>query len=324
MDFNDVPLFVRIVESGSFSAAASDLGVQRSSVSRAIARLEQTLGVRLLQRTTRTLALTDAGQAFYERVRSAVSGIDEALDAAREFGQEPRGTVRMTAPGDSAQFALAEVVADFARQYPNIRVELTLTGRTVDLVAEGFDLAIRAGRLADSTLIARRVGPTPLAAFAAPSYLKRAGMPRSLQDLKQHDCVLFRSRGSKATWHFTGPNGDESVDVRGQLSADDLDFVLRLCAAGAGIGVLPTAIAHEQVLSGAIEVVLPEYRVSRGSVYVVLPSAAFVPARVALLRDHLALHLERRLGQIEAQCAGHAARGTRPATRRPKRAVRRA
>lgn len=316
MDFNDVPLFVRIVESGSFSAAAADLGVQRSSVSRGIARLEKALDVRLLQRTTRKLGLTDAGQAFYERVRGAVSGIEEALDTAREFGHEPRGTVRMTTLPDSAHFNLAEVIAEFAKKYPHIRVELVLTARTVDLVAEGFDLAIRAGRLVDSSLIARRVGPTPLALFAAPSYLKRAGVPESLADLKRHECVLFRSRGPKATWHFTGPNGEEAASVQGQVSADDMTFLTRLCMAGAGIAVIPVALAREPALSGAISLVLGEYRVNGGSVYVVLPSASFVPARVALLRDHLVEHLEREIALSEAECTGHHAGVARPAARR--------
>jgi DNA-binding transcriptional LysR family regulator len=316
MDFNDVPLFVRIVESGSFSAAAAGLGLQRSSVSRAMGRLEKSLGVRLLQRTTRKLALTDAGQAFYERVRGAVAGMDEALDTAREFGHEPRGTVRMTTLPESAQFSLAEVIAEFVRKYPGIRVELVLTQRTVDLVAEGFDLAIRAGRLADSSLIARRVGPTPLALFAAPSYLKRAGVPHSLQDLTRHECVLFRTRGPKAVWRFSGPAGEESVEVRGSLSADDMIFVLRLVMAGAGVGVIPASLAREAALSGAIEVILPEYRVSRGSVYVVLPSAAFVPARVALLRDHLVAHLERELAHAEAECTRHHPAPSVPAGRR--------
>ncbi|HMJ14714.1 MAG TPA: LysR family transcriptional regulator [Polyangiaceae bacterium] len=320
MDFNDVPLFVRIVDTGSFSTAAAELGMQRSSVSRAMARLEQGLGVRLLQRTTRKLALTDAGQAFYERVRGAVSGIDEALDAAREFGPEPRGTVRLTTPPDSSHFGLADAIREFTEKYPSIRVELLLTGRTVDLVAEGVDIAIRAGRLADSSLIARRVGGTPLALFAAPKYLERAGVPQTLDDLKRHECVLFRTRGPKATWHFSGPNGDESVEVQGQLSADDMAFILRLCMAGAGVAFIPTMLAREPAIAGAIQLVLPQYGLSRDSVYVVLPSAAFVPARVALLRDHLVRHLQREIAQTEKDCTAHEARrGRAPSRRTPAR-----
>src|SRR5260221_3173738 len=140
MDYNDVPLFVRVVDAGSFTAVAALLGVQKSSVSRGIARLERDLGVRLLQRTTRKLALTDAGQAFYERVRAAVTGVDAAASAVRELGGEPRGAVRVTAPPDASTFSIAEAIARFVKRYPAIHVELSLTSRVVDLVAEGFDL----------------------------------------------------------------------------------------------------------------------------------------------------------------------------------------
>src|SRR5262249_35707706 len=147
MDFNDVPLFVRVVDLGSFTAAAEALGREKSSVSRAISRLEDDLGVRLLQRTTRKLALTDAGQACYERVRVSVASLADAADAVRELGSEPRGLIRLTAPSDAASFGLADVLAQFAVAYPGIRVEVALTSRHVDLVAEGFDMALRAGRL---------------------------------------------------------------------------------------------------------------------------------------------------------------------------------
>jgi DNA-binding transcriptional LysR family regulator len=302
MDFNDVPLFVRIVETGSFAAVANELGVQRSSVSRALARLEQTLGVRLLQRTTRKLALTDAGQVFFEQVRKAVSGIDDAVNALREVGEEPRGTVRMTAPPDTKQLGLADAIVDFSRKYPAILIELVLTPRFVDLVGEGFDLALRAGRLTDSSLIARRIGPSRLALFGAPSYLQKAGAPKALSDLVRHNFVLYRSRGGKASLHLTGPKGDESVDVSGNLSADDMAFILNACVAGAGLALLPVELARQAALAKELTLVLGKYYVGGGAVHIVLPSSALVPLRVALLRDHLVAHMERTLAEAHKDC----------------------
>ncbi len=307
MDYNDVPLFVRVVESGSFTGAAHATGLPKSSVSRSVARLEQDLGVRLLQRTTRKLSLTEAGRAFFERVRGPVAGVDEAADAVRELGGEPRGLVRMSAPSDAYAFGAAEAIAEFVRRYPAIRVELALTTRRVDLVAEGFDLAIRAGRLEDSTLVVRRIAAAPLAMFAAPSYLKRRGHPKSLAELAQHECVLFRSHGGKAMWTLEGPEGERSVEVKGAISVDEMAFLMRACVAGAGIALFPVPLAREPVERGALEPLLSAYTLSPGgsALHVVLPSATFVPTRVALLRDHLVRRLEREIAASQRACTRH-------------------
>lgn len=300
MDYNDVPLFVQVVEAGSFTRVASKLGVQRSSVSRAVARLEDDLGVRLLQRTTRKLGLTDAGQTFYERVRGAVAGVDEAASAVQELGSEPRGVVRITAPNNP--FGLASIIARFIERHPSIRVELMLTGRVVDLVAEGFDLAVRAGPLLDSSLVARRVGSVEHALFAAPSYLEKQGRPKTLADLAKHDCVFFRVRGDRTTWSFTGPNGEESVEVTGKIGADDMTFLTSAAIEGLGIVILPIPVASAALEAGALELVLPQYRTAGSALYVVLPSAAFVPVRVALLRDSIVENLSKELAEAQRQC----------------------
>jgi DNA-binding transcriptional LysR family regulator len=305
MDYNDVPLFIRVVENGSFTKAAEALGVQKSSVSRSLGRLEDELGVRLLQRTTRQLALTDAGQAFYERVRSALSGLDEAAATVRDLGSKPRGVIRMTAPSDTDAFGIAESIAEFVRRYPDVRVELMLTGRVVDLVAEGFDLALRAGPLIDSSLITRSIGTTDLVLLAAPAYLKRRGRPQSLSDLAKHDCVLFRGRNGSALWTLLGPSGSHDVEVKGQISSDQMSFALRACVAGAGIGLIPPALAREAVQRKELEVVLPGYHVAGTPLHLVLPSSTFIPARVALLRDHLIEHVQRVTALARAECSAH-------------------
>ena len=306
MDYNDIPLFVRVVETHSFTAAAEALGREKSSVSRAIARLESDLGVRLLQRTTRKLALTDAGQAFYERVRASVSGVEEAASAVRELGTEPRGVIRATAPPDSHIFGLGEALADFVERYPQIHVDMTLSARHVDLVAEGFDLAVRAGRLTDSSLVARRIGSTDLALFASPKYLERRGRPKTIRDLEKHDMIMFKQRGP--TWTLTGPDGTITVELRGKITGDDMSFLTRAAVGGAGIALIPAIHARNPAERGELEVVLPGYSVDGGALHVVLPSSAFVPSRVALLRDFLVERLAPVLAASQERCAQHNAR----------------
>lgn len=306
MDYNDVPLFVHVVESGSFSAAARALGREKSAVSRGVARLEEELGVRLLQRTTRKLALTDAGQAFYQRVRGAVAGVDEAASEVRELGSEPRGVVRVTAPLDAQTLQLANIFARFVAKHPKIHVELVLTGRALDLVADGIDLAVRAGKLMDSSLVAKRVGSSELRLFASPAYLRRAGTPKRVAELKQHACVLYRPRTpGRANWEFGGPEGEESVDVHGPIAADDMTFVAQAAVAGAGIALLPLEVARHYVEQRQLALVLPEHGVDGGAVYLLMPSASFVPARVLLLREFLFKELQKLMNASARTCTSH-------------------
>jgi DNA-binding transcriptional LysR family regulator len=193
IDLNDVATFVRVADGGGFTAAANALGVPKSTVSRSLARLERVLGVRLVHRTTRALALTEAGRAYYDRVRGAVLGVAEATADVVDLGTEPRGSIRVTTPVDVGQVLLAEVVAGFVQRYPQVHFEVTLTSRIVDLVAEGFDLALRASELRDSSLVARRIGNTGMGLFASPAYLKRRGTPKAVADLASHEFIRFRS-----------------------------------------------------------------------------------------------------------------------------------
>ena len=297
MDYNDLALFTRVVERGSFSDAARAAGLPKSSVTRGIARLEKELGVRLIQRTTRQRGVTDAGRELYERVRTAVGALEEAADAIREHGKEPRGTVRVTAPVDAAMMNLPEAMVAFAAKYPSIHVEMLLSNRVVDLVAEGVDVAIRAGRLADSTLVARKVGSTAAGLFASKAYLDKRGRPKKVADLAEHDCILFRGRGNKATWLLEGPKGQESVEVSALLGSDDYSFNARAITSGIGIGMLPLFIGNRcGAVAAELERVLPKYTAGpTGQLHVVMPSASFVPARVAVVRDFLVEHLSKLL-----------------------------
>jgi DNA-binding transcriptional LysR family regulator len=296
VDLNRVRVFLRVVEAGSFTAAAAALGVRKSSVSRSVAALESELGIRLLQRTTRRIHLTDAGRAYHDRARDALAGLEEARQEVSALGAAPRLVVRVTAPVDLAG-ALADVTHAFVHAHPDVRVEMNLTARVVDLVREGFDLAVRAGVLADSSLLARRLGGSDLGLYAAPSYLEAAGRPRRLADLSRHACVLYRAGGTTATWRLTGPRGEEQVQVHGRVDSDEFAFVRAMLLAGAGIGLAPILMSDPLAASGALERVLPRLAVRGAALHVVWPSRRFEPAAVVRFRQALEEGLPRALGR---------------------------
>lgn len=277
-------MFVRVVESGSFTNAARALSVPTSSVSRAVAALEEELGVLLIQRTTRKLVLTTGGAAFFERAREALTMFDGAAEAALD-DKAPRGLVRITAPMEASAFLATQLTA-FRQRHPDIRVDAILTPRYVDLLGEGVDIALRAGVLQDQNLIARRVMSSYSAMFAAPEYLARRGTPKALADLHAHDLVVHRGKADKTTWELEGPNGPERVVAHGSIIGDGLSFVMGCVMAGAGIGMLPAARAQELQAAGLIERVLPEYS-SKGADFSVVVTSRQLPARVTLLRDFL-------------------------------------
>jgi DNA-binding transcriptional LysR family regulator len=282
-----ISTFVRVVEAGSFTGAATQMGVPKSSVSRGVARLEEDLGVRLLQRTTRKLHLTEAGQRYFEQTRQALAGLEEASAEVADLGREPRGLVRLTTPVDFGEDSFAGFMATFLLRYPAIKLDLIMTGRRVDLVAEGVDLALRAGPLDDSSLVARRVAQTAFRLFAAPSYLQRKGRPRRFAELEQHDCIILRSGRGIEPWRLNGPRGWETMRPAGPVVVDDMGFVQRLARAGVGIALLPEFTSGDDLATGVLERVLPTYATDTGALYVVSPPLRHVPARVALLRDFL-------------------------------------
>jgi DNA-binding transcriptional LysR family regulator len=287
IDLNLAVTFVKVVEASSFTAAAQALGAPTSSVSRAVARLEASLGVRLLQRTTRRLSLTLAGEHYFQQVRSAIAGIDAANSAVADMGQSPRGKIRISAAGDFGQGALSAIIARFVARYPQVEIEVVITGRRVNLVDEGFDLALRAGTLEDSTLVAHKIIKTDLGIYAAASYLQRRGHPKRLSDLTGHSCVLYRQSTGLFPWRLSGPRGPEQVTVSGPVVADDMMFACGLVRAGVGLGLLPDLAAEPDEAGIPLVRVLPSYAVRSGALYVVTPPLKHLPARVSLFRDHL-------------------------------------
>ena len=292
MDLNLAAVFVRVVEAGSFTAAAAALGLPKSSVSRAVARLEAELGVRLLQRTTRALGLTEAGRTYHERARAAVQALAEAATEAAESGGEVRGLVRLAAPPDAAPI-LADLCVELTRRHAELRVDLVLTAKHVDLIEERLDLAIVSGHLADSTLVARRLGTTESWLLAAPRYLRRRGRPRAVANLGHHECVLMRAPTGRSTWALAGPAGEARVEVSGRVGGDGMAFVRAAAVAGAGIALLPGFLCTDEVARRELVRVLPRYAAPGAPVHLVLPSARLVPARVAVLRDFLIERLRK-------------------------------
>lgn len=293
MDLNRAATFLRVVEAGGFTAAAAALGVPTSSVSRSIAKLEDELGVVLLERTTRRVALTDVGRAYFERVRDALVGLDEATAAALDAAREPQGLVRIATPADFAP-VLAAVFAQFVRRYPRIRIELRTASRPYEQLGEHADLALAFGKLPDSSLVSRRLGETVHQMYAAPSYLAARRRLRTLADLAHHDAILAHGGGER--WELTGPRGVESVQVSSVVAGDHLGFIIEAARAGLGVALLPAFVVAADLGSGALAPVLPRYQVA---VRLQLLSAAHrQPHRVTLLRDFFVEHLT-------TACSGH-------------------
>jgi DNA-binding transcriptional LysR family regulator len=285
MDLNRVATFVRVVEEGGFTAAARVLGLPKSSVSRAVALLEADLGARLLRRSTRKIALTEAGAAFYERASRGLAAVSEAREVVTDLEARLRGPIRITSPVDAGVWMLAPVVAAFAALHPEVHVEVVLTGRVVDLVEEGFDLALRAGPVRDEALVARRLPPIDVALYASRAYLAARGAPARVSDLAAHRCVLFRATRGRAVWTLTdGAGEEESVEVSGAIGADDFSFVAHAVAAGAGIGLVPAFIASADRDAELVRV-LPGWSAPGAPVHLVHPSTRYVPRRVAAFRD---------------------------------------
>jgi len=298
MDLNLVTAFVRVVEQQSFTSAAKALGLPKSSVSRRVTELEEELGVQLLHRTTRKLALTEAGRNYFEQAEKALTELQAAAESASGMDTEARGIVRLTAPVDIGVMGLADVVTEFVRLYPDIHVELSLSSKVVDLVEEGFDVGIRAGKSRDASLVARRLGTAGLGIYASADYLKQHGRPQTLADLANHECVLFRSKHGKALWRLDGPDGEAStVEVRGRVSVDEMLFVRQAVGNGLGIGLLPAiviATCQRATALDPVERILPEFSVAGADVAVVTPSGPKRPRRVTLLRDFLVERLAPR------------------------------
>ena len=293
MDLNLLSIFVAVAETSSFSAAAGRLGMPKSSVSRGVAKLEADLGVRLLHRTTRNVALSTAGTALYERTAPLLAAIGESVEELPEREEQPSGKLRITATVDLGVAYLADVITRFALRYPATKVDLELTNATLDLVAEGIDLAFRFGpeRLEDSTLTAHPAAVLRSALYASPTYLARRKAIRAPADLDEHDFIVFRRI---PTLTLEGPGEPMTIETRGRLTVDDMLVMRAMMERGAGIGILPTFLASDECAGGSLVRVLPRWSTPTGRLWLVTPPGRHVPRKVAAFRDFFVDSLETR------------------------------
>jgi DNA-binding transcriptional LysR family regulator len=280
-------VFARVVEAQSFTAAAGQLGMSRSAVSKTIAGLEDRLGARLLNRTTRRLALTEVGRAFYERAARIVAEAEEAELAVTRLQATPRGTLRINAPVSFGTAHLAPALIDFMKRYPELKVDIGLADRMVDLIEEGYDLAVRIGALPDSSLIARRIADNHMVVCAAPSYWRRHGRPSEPQDLAHHACLTYAYQRSPNQWPFKGPAGRFTVAVDGPLRANNGDLSLAAALAGLGVVALPCFLCGADLAAGRLEPVLCDWMPPPGGIHAVYPHGRHLSAKVRAFIDFL-------------------------------------
>jgi len=280
--------FVRVVEAGSFVRAAERLPWSTSSLSRLIADLEEHLGARLLHRTTRRLSLTESGQAFYERSVQLLNDLEEAEALAGQTVAAPRGTIRLTCSYNVAKHRLAPAIASFVARYPLVRFDVTVAERIVDLVDEGFDLAIRVGRVGSEQLVARKLGETVLLACAAPAYIQRRGTPAAPADLAGHDTLTY-AYAPTAQWQFFDAAGAvHEIRAGGSLHANSGDMLIAASVAGLGIVYEPDFMVAPELAAGRLVRVMPEYHGRRADIWAVYPSRRHLSVKVRRFVDHVA------------------------------------
>jgi DNA-binding transcriptional LysR family regulator len=284
---SDLRVFVLVMDLGSFSAAANDLGLTPSAVSKLISRLEDRLGARLLARSTRRLTLTPEGEGFLARARRIVADIAEAEAEVARVRGAPRGTLRINAGTAFGLHQLAPALADFLARYPEIDVDLSLTDRMVDLVEEHADVALRGGRLPEGAYVQRKIADLQRVICAAPSYLAQRGTPRTPAELKDHDCIVVATPGLNR-WPFKSRGGIDVVDVRARLSTDDAEAALRLAIAGAGVVRLADVIVGEPLRNGELVALFTDsHHVEPFPLAAVYPAGRNRLPRVAVFIDFL-------------------------------------
>ncbi|HWA92657.1 MAG TPA: LysR family transcriptional regulator [Rhizomicrobium sp.] len=299
-DFEGLAIFAKVVETRSFAAAAKELNLSKATVSKAVGRLETRLGARLFNRTSRRLALTDAGQRLAGRAAALLQDGEAAESEMLAQSVSPRGLVRLAAPMSFGVTYVAPLLPDFLEAYPDVSVDLHLSDAMVDLIGEGFDMALRIAALPDSSLIARRLCKVKPLLVAAPSYLKTHGTPKHPLNLAEHVCLGYTYLATQS-WRFANAKGEvASVRPSGPLGFNNGDAMLPALIAGVGLGVLPDFILRDALASGVLEIVLPDWSMADSALHIVMPPGGPKPARVAAMTEFLA----KRLGRATTSRAG--------------------
>jgi DNA-binding transcriptional LysR family regulator len=287
-------MFVAVMEAGSFTRAAERLGTSSGQASKLVSRLEAELGVRLLNRTTRAVSPTQAGQAYFDRLRPLLEEFDNLDLSVRDTSQTPRGRLRLTAPLTFGTLELATVLNDFASRYPDIELDVSLSDRLVNLVDEGFDLAVRVGRPGDSSLIARKLCDVRIVVVGSPGYLERRGEPLVPQDLARHDCIIDTNFREPTRWPFKDADGTAvAVPVSGRIRYSNAEACLRAAEAGLGLACVPSFVAGASVRAGKVRRLLRVFETEAYGVHALYPHSRHLAAKVRVLVDFL---IERHRG----------------------------
>lgn len=303
MTLDQLRIYVKVIETGSFTEAAERLDTPRSHVSRVVAQLEAELGVVLLERTTRARSITEAGREVYERALGILGAVDETLRATQRIHEEPRGLLRLSCSVEFGMVALGAWIEEYLARWPKVAVEAEYTSREPDLVHEGFDLAIRSGPLPDSRLVARELGRFEYGLFASPQYLQRRGSPASPAELEQHDLVFFTGGAVKAGWTLQHPQHAAPVAVKAsaRLRVNAGTAVRNALVEGLGIGQLPWVMADDAVAQGQLAAVLAPWQPAAVAVHAVYPSSRYLTPKVRAF-------IELALARFPRGAAGSAAR----------------
>lgn len=285
-------MYVAVIEGGSFAAAADRLDVSRAMVSKQVQKLEEHLGTRLMNRTTRRLSMTETGRAFYERSAQIVADVEEAEQFAGQMTRSPQGTLRVAIPLSYGQHRLATILGAYTQAYPLVQLDIALSDRKVDLVEEGFDVAIRIGALPQSDLIAKKIGSAYSVVCAAPGYLARFGTPRTPADLAGHACMGYSLSAGGADWRLESATGPVVVPVAGPIKADNGDIIRLAAIAGAGIAFQPGFIVDADIAAGRLVRLLPAWQSAEMGIHAVYSSRKHLSAKVRTFVDFVAEALD--------------------------------
>jgi len=295
IDLNDMTVFAQVVDHGGFTAAGRAMGLPKSNISRRITRLERRLGVRLLERTTRAVRTTEIGDVYYRHCKRIEEEAAHAADSVGRLMESPNGLLRVSASVTTGQYLLSPILAAFMAAEPGVRVELMLTNRRVDIIEEGFDLLIRIGEMADSSLISKRLGHSGFNLYASPTYLKARGRPADLADLSDHDCLVMNEPDRRGQWRFHGEAGARSVSIEPRAMINDYPSLRRLVLGGAGIAMLPAHMCAEHEDDGHLQRVLTEWRLPGVDFHAVFPSHRGATPKVRAFLDFIVENLAKKL-----------------------------
>jgi DNA-binding transcriptional LysR family regulator len=279
--------FIRVVEAGSFTRVAEEQNSSQPTVSRQVAALEDHLGARLFARTTRKLTLTDDGRGFYEHAKRAIEAVSEAENAVGRRRSRPSGALRLAIPVVFGRLRVIPHLKEFLTRYPDVSIDLVMNDAKADLVEEGIDLAIRSGEVTDNALIARKIGVTRRVVVAAPSYLRGKTLPKQPSDLAAHDCITFTGVTAGVAWHFEGPDGPVSVEVKGPVRTRNSEGIREAVLSGLGIGYAPIWHFTDELDTGRLTMLLDGYEPKLEPIHAVYPSRVFVPRKTRVMIDFL-------------------------------------